>query len=370
MPISGRKTFTELFETLQNELVREAASGEESKYKGIVNQVYLNELPAMLPETYLKKDAFVLTAADYTTGTVTVGTGTTNMIGSSTSWTAANSSNFLIDVSGYNQTYRMTFSTGTSLTFQDSLAWTEASGSGLGYTLFQNRYVLPTDFSYMVKDSPDSPNVVYRYLNNVKIFLTPWTNEEYDRQFTSNIGTIFAYTVKWVSGSAYLYVASNPDDADNVGYSYIPVLTQLRELTSGTATLTTGTSLVLTSAADMTVSLDTSRVLYARNDADGTGSASQWFKISTVANATVATLSSSFRGTSGTGITYTISEISQWPERFDNIILYKSAWIVDVDKNQVAKWSTLLNDSLSASLTTESKRKRGWTLKNFPGMRQ
>src|SRR3990167_5204941 len=98
MPIEARRPFTEIFEVLQNELVREAASGEENKFKGIVNQVYLNELPSLLPETYIKQEGFITTVAEYTTGTVTVGTGTTNIIGASTSWTSANSDDLLMFV--------------------------------------------------------------------------------------------------------------------------------------------------------------------------------------------------------------------------------------------------------------------------------
>lgn len=374
MPIDGRKPFSELFESVQNELIREAAIGEESKYKGIINQVYINDLPAVLPERYIKREAFITTVGDYSTGTVTVGTGTVNIVGSSTSWTSANSDDFNIRVGSTDQTYRVTFDVGTSLIFQQSLAWTTSSGSGLTYRLFQDRYQLASDFSYMAKDDPQEPNIVYVYLNAVKTFLTPWTNEEYDRQFTANINTLHAYTVKWTSNTPYLQVQSNPDNVQNVGYSYIPHIVQLRELTTGTATISgaSGTSLVLTTNASMTVSLDTARTLYVRNDDDGTGSASVWAQIVTVTDATVATLSSaqSFAITSGAGLTYTISEISEWPSRFDDIIMYKTAWIADPDSVQAEKWSTLVNDALSTELTVETKRKRQSGLKNFPGLRR
>lgn len=370
-PVSGRKPFTELYETVQNELIREAATGEESKYKGGINQVYLNELPALLPERYIRKDAFVATVAEYTTGTVTVGTGTDIAKGASTSWTSASSNDFLINVSGADEIYRVTFSADTLLTSKDSLTWTESTGSGLSYTLFQDRYQLASDFNYMVKDSPNNPNVVFRYINGVKAFMDPWTNEEYDRQFTTNIGSIHSYTVKFVTdGNRYIYVQSNPTATEHIGYSYIPVITQLRELTTGTATLTTGTSLVLTSDATITASLDTARTLYFRADDDGTGSGSLWNKISTVTNDSVATLSGAYTGTaSGVGVTYTISEISQWPERFDDVLMYKAAWIYDPDGVQSEKWLALSNDAVGLELATESKRNRQDRLRSFPGTR-
>ena len=371
-PVSGRKPFTEMYESLQNELIREAASSEDSKYKGIINQVYVNDMPSILPERYIKKDAFVTTVADYTTGTVTV-TSATNIVGASTVWTAANSSNLIIAVSGYNQSYRMNYVAAGSLDFQAGLAWTESSGSGLGYTLFQDRYSLASDFAYMAKDDPEEPNVVFVFLNGVKTFLTPWSNQDYDRNFTTSVSTLHAYTVKWTSGSPYLHVQSNPDSVENVGYSYIPNITQLRELTTGTATISgaSGTSLVLTSNASMTASLDTARTLYVRNDANGTGSASVWGKLVTVTNGSVATIDStqSISLTSGAGLTYTISEISEWPARFDDVIMHKAAWIADPDSVQGEKWASLLNDALGTELMVETKRKRGYTLKHFPGRR-
>lgn len=368
-PFGARKPFTELFETVQHELVREAASGEEGKYKGFTNSIYLNDLHAALPESYIRKTGYILTAADYTTGTITVGTGTSNIIGSSTSWTSANSDGFFIKPEGSDSIYRMTFAAGTSLTFQNSLTWTESSGTGLTYTLFKERYALPSDFNYMAKDNPDDPNVVFTYVNGVKAYLTPWTNEEFDRNFTSTVGSVHAYTTRWVQGTIYLQVQSNPDIAENIGFSYIPTLTGLRELTTGTATLTTGTSLVLTSNASITSSLDTSRTLVFRNDADGTGSGSLWFQISSIANGSVATLSSSFTGATGSGINYTISEVSEWPARFDDSIMYKAAWMADPDGKQAEKFLSLYNDAVNAENMNESRRKRSYTFKSFPGQR-
>jgi hypothetical protein len=373
MPVDGRKPFTELYESVQRELIREAASGEDAKYRGLINQVYINDLPAILPERYIRKDAFITTIADYTTGTVTVNS-TTNIVGASTSWTSANSDELLISISGYDLVPRMNYVAATSLDFLDSIGWTESSSSGLNYTLFQDRYQLASDFAYMAKDDPNNPNVVYRYVNGVKTYLTPWSNQDYDRDFTTNIGDLHAYTVKWISRTPYLYVQSNPDDVENVGYSYIPRIVQLRELTTGTATVSgaSGTSVVLTTNASMTASLDTARTLYFRNDADGTGSSSVWAQITTVTDATTATLNSTQSAsiTSGASLTYTISEVSEWPERFDDVIMHKAAWIADPDAVQAEKWATLINDALGTELTVETKRTRQSTLKSFPGLRR
>src|SRR3990167_10418969 len=104
----NRRPITEIVEVCQNELVREQAVGEQAKYFGMTNQIYAHDLPGILPENFIKKEAYLTLVADYTTGTVTVGTGTTNIIGSSTSWTSANSDGRLIEISGRDTIYRVT----------------------------------------------------------------------------------------------------------------------------------------------------------------------------------------------------------------------------------------------------------------------
>ncbi len=139
MPIGARRPFTEIVEVSQTELVREASSNSEPKYKGCVNQVYTNEMVATLPERYLRKQGFLNLTAAYSAGTITVASGSTTVLGASTSWTSANTDAYL-NAAGYNRLYRVTFTNSTVLTFKNSLTWIGASGSGINYTLIQDRY--------------------------------------------------------------------------------------------------------------------------------------------------------------------------------------------------------------------------------------
>lgn len=371
MPIAGRRPFSELVEVAQNELVREGAPGEEPKYQGMLNQIYSNELPAILNELYVKKEAYITTVADYTDGTVTVGSATSNIVGSSTSWTSANSEGRLIEISGKDIVYRVSFSAGTSLTFQDSLTWTASSGSGLSYTLFTDRYSLPTDFSHIIADDPEDPHVVYRYVGGNKVFLQPLTEEEWEQQNTSGVGTPWGYLIKWIKETPYMYITLAADSAEILGLSYIPQLTTLSEYTVGTVTFTTGTAVVASSAASWLVNITTgTNTYYIRNDADGTGSASKWVRISSVANATALTLASAWGYTSGATQTYTISEISKWPARFDDAIMYKTALILDPDNVNVQKWNSVYLDAIGLDKGQESRRMQTRQLKHFPGMRR
>jgi len=371
MPVNGRRPFIELVETAQQELIREKAPGEEDKYKGLINQVYSNDLSQVLPEKFIKKEAFLTLSEDYQTGTVTVGTGTSNIIGASTSWTSANSDNFLIKVSGRDTVYRMTFAAGTSLTFQDSLTWTAASGSGLTYVLLRDRYQLPSDFSHMLADDPDEPHVVYRYVGGNKIFLEPYDEDEYQKYFTPTQGVPYGYNVRWIKETPYLYITLAADSAEIVGYSYIPQLTTLTEYTSGTCTFAASTAVVATTTASWAVNVTTgTNTYYIRNDADGTGSGSKWALISSVANATALTLASAWGFTTGSGQSYTISEISKWPARFDDAILYRACLIVDPDNVNTQKWNSIYLDAVSMDKAQEARRNQTSSFKQWPGQRR
>lgn len=366
MPIKGRRPYTEMVEVAQNELVREKAIGEEAKYQGFINQVYLNELPSLLPERYIKKEGFVLTVANYTTGTVTVGSGTSLIQGVSTAFTSANDDS-LIRVDGFDEVYRVTYSANTLMTSSASLTWTGASGSGNSYNMYKDRYQLATDFAYMAQDNPEDPNIVYRYLNGARVFLDPITNEESGRRENSVIGTLYAYTVKWIEGVPYLYLQSGPEVAENVGFEYIPVLNAMVEYTVGTITLTTGTAVVSGLTTPQWTSLDSTETYYLRNDADGTGSASKWTKILTFVNDTALTLASSFAFTSGAAIVYTIASISRWPERFDDAMIYKTAMLVDPDNIQTEKWGKVYTEAVGLDKAVEARRNQGGQLKDFGG---
>ena len=367
MPLWARICFTEIFEVAQTELVREASSNVQPKYMGAVNQVYLNEMPEQLPETYIRKLGYITLAAAYSTGTVTVSSGGTSITGATTSWTTAYNDMY-INVSGYNRLYRVTDTTPTNLTLNNSLTWVGASGSGLSYTLIQDRYALPSDFSYMAEDNPEYPNIVSYYVNGFQIFLFPSNNEDYDRTIVPTTSTAFSkYTVKWDNSTPYLHVWPFPLNIDIVNFFYIPKLTAMVEYTTGTCTFTTGTA--VTGSGTNWASLNTAFTYFMRNDADGTGSASVWTQVSSIGNATTMSLSSGFAGTSGAGITYTISQVSQWPERFDSAMLYKTCLIVDPDNVQTPKWTQLYTEAMGIDKSVEAKRKRASQVKSWFGLR-
>ena len=344
---SGRVPFAEIYEVAQNELIRAKSTdtAAENKFKGAVNEVYMEDLMLMFHEDYLRKEGTITTIADYSTGNAYTVSGTT-LTGASTLWTSANSNNMLLKVTGYNEVYRVTYVSATSLTLDRSWAETAFSATNTAYRLVQDRYALASDFNHMCQDDIDYPEAAYYWRSGAKAFLKPKADAgEYDMNWSHTYGAPGEYAVKYVTGSPYIYLYPPDTDSRTIIYNYIPALVPMVEYTTGyISAITNGATGVTGAGSDWDGNVDTASYTYFfRVDADGVGSASQWYQVSSASADTTITLSSNYLGTSiSSGAStdkYTISRISLWPAKFDHLIAYLAALRVDPDNTDAKKWS-------------------------------
>jgi hypothetical protein len=352
-----RIPFTEQFERVQKELVRDN-SAAEAKYKGRINDVYTIDLPSQIDWRHLKTTTYVTTIDDYSTGHILIAS-STSLTGDSTVWTSANSNNLLIKVSGYDEIYRCTYVGGTSLTIDRTWIGTAIS-SNTDYVLFQDRYVLASTFDRMALD-PDK--TVYYYQSGNKVYLKYRDPDVFEAKQTVTPNTPAYYTVKWINGDPYIFIDPPDNDDRSLYYVHIPTLKRMDEYTTGTITiLANGGTAVTGSGTDFDgfVTDTTNYDYYFRVDADGTGSGSKWYKISTAASGTSLTLSDAYAGTAisaGTSA-YTISMVSLLPAGLDLAMIYGAAVVSAIDqgaKNQVAGWSALYDKILSQYRAVEGK---------------
>lgn len=353
MPKINRLPFSEMFERVQNEMVRDKStnSAAEYKYKGAINETYMEDLMLMFDEDYLRKEAYITTVADYSTGNISATSGTT-LTGASTSWTSANSNNMLLKVSGYDEVYRCTYVGASELTLDRSWVGTDIS-SNTSYRLVQDRYALASDFAHMVQDDVDYPEAVYYWKSGAKAFLNPKDAGEFDSKMAFIYGTPGEYAVKYVSGDPYIYINPPDTSARTITYNYIPSLTPMAEYTTGyISAITNGSTSVTGASCDWDGNIDTSTyTYYLRIDADGVGSESQWYQVASAGSDTAITLSSNYLGTSissgTTTDTYTISRISTWPAKFDHILLYLAALRTDPNNTDATKWSNIMESKMT-----------------------
>ena len=348
----ARLPFTEMFEVLQKEWIKDGAtdSATENIYKGHINQAYINFLPQLVNEDYLRRTKHITTKADYSTGTVDVATsGTTITSGdTATAWTSALTDGGLLRVTGKNTVMRVGYSSAITLNLYSldgatSLTWPEAAVDEGSYLIVHDRYALASDFGRMVMDKHENGQAVYYHSSGQRTYLDPLTNAQFNNTFQFTHSTPGEYTVKkeFALDDWYLYLNPPPTDAKIIYYDYIPILTNLTEYTTGTCTFALSTALVGSGTAWSTA-LDTDAYdYYVRNDADGTGSKSLWFKVSTASTATAITITETFTGTTGAGASYTIATVSKYPGGLDRAMMLMAAIMTDPEAAMKEQWMKL-----------------------------
>lgn len=319
----NRIPFTEQYERVKAELVRDDAAGtaSEAKYKGFINDVYMVELPTKVDLKHIRKTANIITVADYSVGTITSISSTT-VTGSSTAWTSANSNNLLFKHDSFDEVYRVTYVSAASLTL--NTAWSEGTVTAGGtYQLAQDRYALASDFDEMAEDPNKS---VYYWSGGTKQYLEYLTQDQWDEQFNFTLSSSPGFfTIKWLDGTAYIHLLQIPDSTFNIYYDYVPRLTALTEYTTGSASCTNGATAVTGTSTDFDGFVTGSDTYYLRFDGDGTGSNSVWYQVSSASSDTAITLSTAYGGATKTTASYTISKLSLFPPALDLAVIYRAA---------------------------------------------
>ena len=358
-----RIPFSELVERTQGELIRDNAqnTSSEYKYKGAINEVYMTDFMLLLPEDNLRKEATVKSIADYSTGTITVAANGTQITGAATVWTSANSDGGLLKADGEEAVYRVAYNAATTLDLSVPTTWVDDAVSAGTYRLTFDRYALASDFSNMMQDDYEEPEVVYWWTNGSRQFLRPKENGEFEKKAMHLHSTPNEYTVKWVNGVPYIYIFPQDDISRTFHYSYIPMLTPMMEYTTGTATTTADPTVTgIGTVWNVTSNVDTSTyTYYFRIDADGTGSESTWYPISSITDATSLELTSSYAGVARTSTAYTISRASLWPARFDAAMIYGAALRTAPTDKEAVRWKSIYDSLMPAHRSLSNKRIHG-----------
>lgn len=357
-----RIPFTEMFEVVKNELVRDAdpSTAVEAKYKGRINHAYTVDIPADIDYKHIMKTGSITTTNDYSTGYITDISTTTVTGDGDCDWTSAISNTMVLKVSGYDELYRVTYVSDTSLTLDRTWIGDAISSTDTSYWLFQDRYALASDFDRMVLDVNKA---VYYYDAGTKVYLDYVSIEDFEDKQTWIASDPSRYTIKYINDDPYLFIDPPTNDARTIYYNYIPSLARMTEYTTGTiTTLANGGTAVTGSSTDFDgyVSDTTNYTYYFRLDRDGTGSNSHWYKITSAGSDTALTLTDAYEGTAvaAASLAFTISKVSLLPAGLDLGIVYKAAIISAIDQdnpNQAKLWGAVYTDIVSKYKSIENR---------------
>lgn len=319
--------FTELVERISQLLgIREDV---EKKVRGVVNDVYLSDIPRKEDWSFLIATSSITFVSRYNTGNASINTGNS---------TVSFSSDVTIDsamvgrkIKFYDNDYVydiVSMSSTTGVVIGPTLSGDRNISAG-AYDIFQPVYRLNSDFDRFPKNGG-----LHYFSGGRKVVIPEKSYQDHISDFTPTPSDIQEYCRVLgtdTAGNRLVEVNAPPLTARSVEYDYIFRLTPMRETTAGLignidaqGTTVRGDSNTRFSQANTGD--------YFRVDALGTGADSEWYRIIAL-NGTSLTLATAFANTGVTSANYTIASAPRMPTMLHNGIMYGAITVLAGGQN-------------------------------------
>lgn len=322
--------FTEIVER-SSELARESADVEK-KVRGIVNDVYVRELPRKEDWSFLLASSALTLIQRYNTGTVTANTGATSVTFSTDVTITSAMTGRRLRVDGNDYIYNVTFQSATSLTISPPFSGTQ-NVSSVGYDIFMPYYALAADFDRFLKDQG-----VTKFIGGRKEQISEKAPQEFDRDYQPTPQDLPTYCRLFgtdTNGRTLVEFNPPPKSAISLPYDYIRTVQNMRETTAGSVTIEAGSTIVVGSA-NTTFFTQARTGDYFRIDNFGTGADSEWYRIQTITHNSSLTLSTAFGLSGASSAAYTICSLPDIPTRMHPALLYGTIMQLAADKDDPA----------------------------------
>lgn len=322
--------YTELIERAQK--LARVGDNTLEKVRGVIQDIYIRELPAKFDWNFLLTSSSFITANEYHQGSVTMNTGDTTSIFSSD----ANLSSFSglkIKFSGNSTVYDfMTALTTTSGSINPSLQG-PTNLAGASYSIYQPIYTLAADFDRFPK-----PGGVYRWSGGKKQILPEDSYARYvdeDFQTTASTPNKTRLVGTDTIGAQQVELIPAPRTAAVFGYDYYKKLSPLYETTAGTlSSIAANATVVVGNTNTRFTEAKTDGTYWFRVDALGKGQDSLWYKIISIQHDSQLTLATAFANSAiTTNANYTIARAPDMPYRLHHAVLYGALRALTTDQN-------------------------------------
>lgn len=306
--------FTEIVERVQD--LSRANTETERRIRGIVNEVYSQEIPREYDFTWLKVSTSFLVTASYNSGVVTVDTQDTVLTFSGCT-IATDTTGRKIKFGDNANIYDFTYVASNSGTISPPLSGVTNVSNGT-YSLFQNKYTLPSDFDRF----PVNGGLLF-YQAGQPTPLPELYDDDYYERVNASPSTIpegcrvIGYNT---AGDLEVEILPPPSSAYILLAEYFKGLNPMIETTAGTITTSGGTANITGSSTLFTQAKTGD---YLRVDSLGKDTDSFWYRVTSITNDTTATISPVFRAdTTCSGASYTICGAPNMPYRLQDAIIY------------------------------------------------
>lgn len=320
---------TEIVERTQK--LARVGDDTKDKIRGVVTDVYCREIPSKFDWTFLITGSSITTNAEVHDGTVTMTTGDTTVVLSSSTF-PSNCVGWKIKFAGNDTAYDViAYASTTSVTIKPAM-WGPQNLSGASYSLYRDVYPLAKNFDRFPK-----PGGVYRWAGGRKQVLPEvqyanYVNDEY--QATAGQPNKTRLVGMDTAGCQLVEFVPPAKDAKVYGYDYMRTLTPLFEDKQGKIIAITALSKTVTIGSTNVVLVPTDGTCFLRVDDLGTGADSSWYRILSVQNSGQLTLETAFANTAITaGAACTIAQAPEYPVRMHLGIIYGACRQLTVDQN-------------------------------------
>ena len=318
--------FVEIVERVAN-LARIDSENDKPKVRGVIENLYIREIPRKYDWTFLMNSTSLLLNGQYNTGTVSATTGSSAVSFSGATLTASMNKR-KIKISGNDYVYEFTYTNSSTGTIEPALQG-NTNPSGSGYTLFDPDYSLPSDFDRF----PKGGGLIYQAGGKTQIFEEAiqeyYTNYNYSPS-TPEACHITGYDT---AGNLQIVVRPAPSKDMNVGLDYIRQLRPLSITTAGVIDTISAGSSTVTGSAGTTKFTEATTGDYLRIDALGVGPDSKWYRIQTITNDSALTLSTAFALTGVNSSNYTICSMPEYPEKMHDALIWGALRTLVGDQN-------------------------------------
>ena len=350
----SQNPFTKIVEDVMLE-VRENSSevSVERKYQRRVNDIYVRDIPSKLDFDFMRKQGSVSLVANYDTGTCSISSGATDIVGSGTTWTTAMTGRKM-KISGNDEIYTFTYSGPSAGTVNVAYNGTTSSSS-LTYTIYEDTYNLASDFDRLVVppgfyyDNGGAKTQIKQLFTDdwYKYYTTTATQDPAYFRLTGRNSTNLNWTVE---------VQPPVDTARILKYEYIPELTEMTEYITGTCATAAGSTTVVGIGTAFTTAIELGDAF--RIDSRP----SDWYIINATTSSTNMTLSSAYPNTVAATDKYTICKVPRLPIKLQLAIFYGACFLSsqDQDNNQAAKnYYAMYEKSIQEFIAQQNRVKCG-----------
>lgn len=318
---------TEIVERVK--ILGRSGSNTNTKIRGIVQDLYIREIPSKFDWNFLLASSGLTTIEKYDTGTLSINTGDTAVVFSSDAVITSSMPGRKLNISGDGAMYEITsMSSTTSCTINPPYQATQ-NATNQSYVISQPNYALSKDFERFPK-----PGGIYRQTGGEKKVLEEYQYRPYLDNYrnTPTNPEHCRLLGQDTAGNQIVELVPAPAYTENLGYDYFKQLRPLTETTAGTilSISALGTNVSGNSNTRFT---EATTGDWFRIDALGTGADSQWYRIISIQHDSALTLSTAFANTAITSLAnYTIARAPEMPVRLHVAIIYGALRSLELDQ--------------------------------------